>query len=98
RDSIVEDRLVAEASQGTEDQKLVEQLNLDKRQLGQLLLQPAQKISAETNQRIKALEGEVEKIESQLASGRDLLREPKPSTAKEVVLFANPDFDLASKA
>ena len=66
-DSIVEDRLLAEASQGTEDQKLVEQLNLDKRQLGQLLLQPAQKLSAETNQRIEALEGEVEKIESQFA-------------------------------
>ena len=66
-DSIVEDRLLAEASQGTEDQKLVEQLNLDKRQLGQLLLQPAQKLSAETNQRIETLEGEVEKIESQLA-------------------------------
>ena len=66
-DSIVEDRLLAEASQGSEDQKLVEQLNLDKRQLGQLLLQPAQKLSAETNQRIEALEGEVEKIESQLA-------------------------------
>ena len=66
-DSIVEDRLLAEASQGTEDQKLVEQLNLDKRQVGQLLLQPPQKLSAETNQRIEALEGEVEKIESQLA-------------------------------
>jgi tetratricopeptide (TPR) repeat protein len=66
-DSIVEDRLLAEASQGTEDRKLVEQLNLDKGELGQLLLQPAQKLSAETNQRIEALEGEVEKIESQLA-------------------------------
>jgi tetratricopeptide (TPR) repeat protein len=66
-DSIVEDRLLAEASQGSEDQKVVEQLNLDKRQLGQLLLQPAQKLSAETNQRIEALEGEVEKIEGQLA-------------------------------
>src|SRR5208282_2855945 len=66
-DSIVEDRLLAEASQGTEDQKLVEQLNLDKRQLGQLLLQSAQKLSTETNQRIEAVEGEVEKIESQLA-------------------------------
>ncbi len=66
-DSIVEDRLLAEASQGTEDQKLVEQLNLDKRQLGQLLLQPLQKFSSETNQRIEALEREVEKIESQLA-------------------------------
>ena len=66
-DSIVEDRLLAEASQGSEDQKLVEQLNLDKSQLGQLLLQPAQKLSDKTNQRIGALEGEVEKIESQLA-------------------------------
>ena len=66
-DSIVEDRLLAEASQASEDQKLVEQLNLNKRQLGQLLLQPTQKLSAETNQRIEALEGEVEKIESQLA-------------------------------
>ena len=66
-DSIVEDRLLVEASQGSQDQKLVEQLNLDKRQLGQLLLQPAQKLTAETNQRIDALEGEVENIESQLA-------------------------------
>ena len=66
-DSIVEDRLVAESSHGSEDQKLVEQLTVDKSQLGQLLLQPARKLTAETNQRIEALEGEVEKIESQLA-------------------------------
>jgi CHAT domain-containing protein len=31
-----------------------------------------------------------------VASGRDLLREVKPSTSGEVVLFANPDFDLNS--
>jgi CHAT domain-containing protein len=31
-----------------------------------------------------------------IASGRDLLRELKPATAKEVVLFANPDFGLTS--
>jgi hypothetical protein len=31
-----------------------------------------------------------------VASGRDLLRELKPSIAREVVLFANPYFDLAS--
>jgi len=31
-----------------------------------------------------------------VASGRDLLREPKPSIAREVVLFANPDFGLVS--
>ena len=66
-DSIVEDRLLAEASQGSEDQKLLKQLNLDKRELGKLLLEPARKLSAETNQRIEALEGEVERIESQLA-------------------------------
>jgi tetratricopeptide (TPR) repeat protein len=66
-DSIVEDRLLAEASQGSEERKLLEQLNLDKSQLGQLLLQPAPKLSAETKQRIEALEGEVEKIESELA-------------------------------
>jgi CHAT domain-containing protein len=30
------------------------------------------------------------------ASGRDLLRERKPSIAKEAVLFANPDFNLGS--
>jgi hypothetical protein len=40
---------------------------VDKRQLGQLLLQPDQKLSAETSQRIEALEAEVETIESQLA-------------------------------
>ena len=33
-----------------------------------------------------------------VASGRDLVRQVKPSTAKEVVLFANPDFGLASTA
>jgi tetratricopeptide (TPR) repeat protein len=66
-DSIIEDRLLAEESQGTQEEKLVERLNLDKRQLGQLLLQPTQTLSVETNQQIEALEGEVEKIESQLA-------------------------------
>ena len=33
-----------------------------------------------------------------VASGRDLLRESKLSTAREVVVFANPDFGLASTA
>ncbi len=33
-----------------------------------------------------------------VASGRDLLRQVKPSTAREVVLFANPDFRLTSTA
>jgi CHAT domain-containing protein/Flp pilus assembly protein TadD len=63
-DSIIEDRLLAEASPGSEDQKLVAKLNLDKSQLGQLLLEP---ISEKTNQRIDALEGKAEQIESHLA-------------------------------
>jgi hypothetical protein len=33
-----------------------------------------------------------------VTSGRDLLRELKPSTDKQVALFANPDFGLASTA
>jgi hypothetical protein len=33
-----------------------------------------------------------------VASGRDLLRKLKPSTAEKVVLFADPDFGLASTA
>ena len=67
-DSIVEDRLVAEASRGTEDQKLVEQLNLDKRQLGQLLLQPAQKLSAETNQQSRHSKGRSRRSRANLRS------------------------------
>jgi tetratricopeptide (TPR) repeat protein len=66
-DSIVEDRLLAEEIQGSNDQKLVAQLNLDKSQLDQLLLQPAPKVIAATNQRIEELEAEVETVESQLA-------------------------------
>ena len=31
-----------------------------------------------------------------VATGRDLLRELRPSTARDVVLFANPEFDLTS--
>ena len=66
-DSIIEDRLLAEARDGSQDQKQVEELDMDKRQLGQLYLQSAQKLSVETTQRINVLEGEVEQIQSQLA-------------------------------
>jgi len=66
-DSIIEDRLLAGAVEGSEDQKRVERLDLDKRQLGQLLLEPAQKVSAENKQRIESLEEEVGKIEGELA-------------------------------
>ena len=66
-DSIIEDRLLAEASQGSGDQKLVQQLNLDKRQVDQLYLQLPQKLSKEVNQRIEELEVEIEKIEGHFA-------------------------------
>ena len=66
-DSFIEDRLLAEASQGSEHQNLAKQLNLDRRQLGQLYLQPPPNLSKEANQQIDALEGEIERIESQLA-------------------------------
>jgi hypothetical protein len=66
-DSIVEDRLLAEASKGGEGEKMVALLNADKSQLGQLLLQPTQKMASGTNQQIKSLEEKVEKIEGQFA-------------------------------
>jgi tetratricopeptide (TPR) repeat protein len=67
-DSIIEDRMLAEAGQGSEDKKLVERINLDKSQLDQLLLQSSQEPSAGTNQRIETLEGDVQEIESHLGS------------------------------
>jgi tetratricopeptide (TPR) repeat protein len=66
-DSIIEDRLLAEAAKGSDDQSRLEQLKLDQRELGQLLLRPPQKSSNETGQRIEELEQEVEKVEGQLA-------------------------------
>jgi tetratricopeptide (TPR) repeat protein len=92
-DSIVEDRLLAEASQGSEDPQLVEQLNLDKRQLGQLLLQPAQKLTAETNQRIETIEGEVEKIESRSAERHQIEVFQKPDASQRVGTGWSPNHD-----
>jgi CHAT domain-containing protein len=68
-DSIVEDRLLTEASKESEDQKLVEQLDLHKRHLGQRLFQPSSKLS-EIKHQIDPLKEElekIEKIETQLA-------------------------------
>jgi CHAT domain-containing protein len=66
-DSIIEDRLVAEASKESQDRDLVGRLTADKRQLGQLLLQSPNMPSSETNKKIETLEREVEQIEGQLA-------------------------------
>jgi tetratricopeptide (TPR) repeat protein len=66
-DSLIEDRLAAQASQTSEDRELLKLLATDKRQLGQLLLQPSARPSEETSKRIEALEREVEGRESQLA-------------------------------
>jgi CHAT domain-containing protein len=65
-DSIIEDRLLAEAGQRSQEQNSPEQLILDKKQLDQLLLQSSQKIPAETNQRIEALKAEIKKIQFDL--------------------------------
>ena len=65
-DSIIEDRLVAESSNSSQDRDLVGRLAADKHQLGQILLQTSNKPSAETNQKIENLEREVEHIEGQL--------------------------------
>jgi tetratricopeptide (TPR) repeat protein len=61
-DSVIEDRLLAQASTNVEDQNRVERLDADRRQLDRLLLQ-----SPEASQQVEELEQEVEKIESQLA-------------------------------
>jgi len=66
-DSIIEDRLIAEASKDSADRDLVGRLEAAKRQLGQLLLQTAEKPPAESEKKIANLEQEVEQIEGQLA-------------------------------
>ena len=54
-DSIIEDRLVAEASKESKDRDLVGRLAADKRLLGQLLLQSPNRPSTEPNNRIENL-------------------------------------------
>ena len=66
-DSIIEDRLVAEASKQSEDRNLVGRLAADKRQLGRLLLQTPNKPSGETKKKIENLEQEVDEIQERLA-------------------------------
>jgi hypothetical protein len=65
-DSLIEDRLIAEASKEHQDCDLVGRLSADKRQLGQLLLQTCSKPSGEINKKIEELERAVEQIEGQL--------------------------------
>jgi tetratricopeptide (TPR) repeat protein/CHAT domain-containing protein len=66
-DSLIEDRLVAEASKNSADKELLVQLATDKRRLGQLLLEIPDGPTGETNKTIETLENEVETIEGQLA-------------------------------
>jgi CHAT domain-containing protein/Tfp pilus assembly protein PilF len=66
-DSIIEDRLVAAQSERSGDRSLVERLSVTKAQLGQLLLETADKITHETDKKIAELEKEVQQIEEQLA-------------------------------
>jgi hypothetical protein len=66
-DSLIEDRLVAETTKTPQDRELLARLNADKRQLGQLLLQTPTQPSGDINEKVEALEHEVEQIEGQLA-------------------------------
>jgi CHAT domain-containing protein len=66
-DSIIEDRLLADLGKDNNDLDLVAQLTSDKREVGQLLLQPSDKPPDETNRKIVELEQEIEQIEGQLA-------------------------------
>jgi tetratricopeptide (TPR) repeat protein/CHAT domain-containing protein len=66
-DSLIEDRLAAQASKESGDRELVQRLTGDRRQLEQLILQEPKKPSSHTDQKIEGLEREVEQIEGQLA-------------------------------
>jgi CHAT domain-containing protein/Tfp pilus assembly protein PilF len=66
-DSLLEDHLVAEASQTSQDRDLLARRDAARRQLGQLLLQPPNRLTGEIGHKIEALEREVEQIEGQLA-------------------------------
>ena len=66
-DSIIEDRLLAETSKEEANRELVEQLKTKKRMVAQLSLQTTAVSPKEANERIEALEQEVENIEGKLA-------------------------------
>jgi CHAT domain-containing protein len=66
-DSIVEDRILAEASDKKEEQALVETLSADKQHLGSLLLETPNLPADQTDKRIQQLEQEIEHIEGNLA-------------------------------
>jgi len=67
-DSIIEDRLMAVGSKGSEQQKLLDQIANDRDELGQLLWQTCETSSSAPTQRANELEQEVEQIEGRLAS------------------------------
>ena len=67
-DSIIEDRLITEASKDAMDEKRVGQLSADKTQLDKLLLESNKKADQSTETKIETLEQEVESIEGQLAN------------------------------
>ena len=66
-DSVIEDRLRAEAGKAEANRDLVEQLNAKKRMVAQLSLQTTAAFSQEASKRIQALEQEVDDIEGKLA-------------------------------
>jgi CHAT domain-containing protein len=78
-DSVIEDRLVAEASRDPDDRKVIEQLQSTRQQLGKLLLQTAHEESAETNRRIEELQKQAEGTEAKLTQKVSHLGEARRS-------------------
>jgi tetratricopeptide (TPR) repeat protein len=70
-DSIVEDRLLAEKGKEESNRDLVEQLNVKKRNLAQLLLHPETTSAKVASERIQTLEQQVANIEDKL--GREAI-------------------------
>ena len=86
-DSVIEDRRIAEASRESGNQKLVEDLDATKQQLGKLLLQTPQQASLETTNRIRQLEEAADQKENELATyvaGLGLARRAAAVTVEQI--------------
>jgi tetratricopeptide (TPR) repeat protein len=65
-DSIIEDRVLAEASRNKEQRETVQRLNTDRQRLGQLLLETPKASDDQSTKQIEQLEREIEQIEGDL--------------------------------
>jgi tetratricopeptide (TPR) repeat protein/CHAT domain-containing protein len=83
-DSIIEDRVLAEASQKKEEQETVQHLDADKQRLGQLLLETPKLSTDQNTKQVQQLEQEVEQIEGKLAGNVADLGRPRRALAVRV--------------